>query len=426
VKWLFRAILLAIIASPFLIVFAMIEPEALVPAGESVNVDDVGRIKAILEKNDPRDLREGERRDIELTARDINLALAYGLSRLPVPQSLRAYAVLGDGHGDLMMTMPLEGLPLSGFVNARARLLPAERGVTVDAIHVGRLPVPRVAWQWVVDQVRPQLDSLDGYWELRDLLNAASNVRFAPDALGMTMTWQGDLARRIEEKGRALLLPAADRDRIVDYLNALAVETGGATGSVSLATLLGPVFAHAQGRSADGGDGIAENRAALVALALYVAADNDDLRRVLGDQAAGAVKRLSHLDVRLRERHDLAQHFLVSAALSAASNSALADVIGVFKEEQDSLGGSGFSFADLAADRAGIRFAEAAIADPAGWQSRARAVTVEEEFMPAVDALPEGMQAPDFAARFEDRDSDAYAQVIAEIDGRLARCALYQ
>jgi hypothetical protein len=112
--------------------------------------------------------------------------------------------------------------------------------------------------------------------------------------------------------------------------------------------------------------------------------------------------------------------------LSAAANDAIADVMGVFKEVQDSRGGSGFSFADLAADRAGVRFGQLAVQAPGALQQRAAAAREEGEFMPAVDNLPEGMQEPDFIRRFASRDSDAYAKVAAEIEARLDRCALFQ
>ena len=61
-------------------------------------------------------------------------------------------------------------------------------------------------------------------------------------------------------------------------------------------------------------------------------------------------------------RGDLAQHFTVSAAVSAAAGAALADFIGLYKEIDDARRGSGFSFADLAADRAGTRLGQLATA----------------------------------------------------------------
>ena len=61
----------------------------------------------------------------------------------------------------------------------------------------------------------------------------------------------------------------------------------------------------------------------------------------------------------MRGRHDWAQHFAVSAALAVLIGPQNAEAAGVVKEISDSRGGSGFSFADLSADLAGIQFARA-------------------------------------------------------------------
>src|SRR5262249_40587622 len=63
-------------------------------------------------------------------------------------------------------------------------------------------------------------------------------------------------------------------------------------------------------------------------------------------------KRLEVLgEPTMHGRHDLAQHFWVSAALTALWGAKQAEAAGVLKEWLDSAeGGSGFSFADLAAD----------------------------------------------------------------------------
>jgi hypothetical protein len=61
----------------------------------------------------------------------------------------------------------------------------------------------------------------------------------------------------------------------------------------------------------------------------------------------------------VRGRRDLTQHFVVSAGLTALVGPALAERAGIEKETADAkdVGGTGFSFADLAADAAGIEFA---------------------------------------------------------------------
>ena len=57
-------------------------------------------------------------------------------------------------------------------------------------------------------------------------------------------------------------------------------------------------------------------------------------------------------------RRDLAQHFFVSGYLTATMGAEAANAAGVAKELVDANTTSGFSFADLAADRAGVRFAD--------------------------------------------------------------------
>jgi hypothetical protein len=59
----------------------------------------------------------------------------------------------------------------------------------------------------------------------------------------------------------------------------------------------------------------------------------------------------------LRGRHDWVLHFAVSAAIAAHSGVPTAEQAGLLKELLDSLGSSGFSFGDLAADYAGTGFA---------------------------------------------------------------------
>lgn len=63
-------------------------------------------------------------------------------------------------------------------------------------------------------------------------------------------------------------------------------------------------------------------------------------------------------------RKDWSRHFWVSAGLTVLSDGDRTMAVGLIKEIMDATpGGSGFSFADLAADRAGNLFALAAIRD---------------------------------------------------------------
>ena len=120
----------------------------------------------------------------------------------------------------------------------------------------------------------------------------------------------------------------------------------------------------------------------------------------------------------------------MSAAIAILSNVAVSDAAGLLKEELDAdTGGSGFSFADLLADRAGTTFAICATRDEAAaraMQDRlARGFRVEEFFPPA-DDLPEGISDAELQRRYGGVGGQAYRHLIEEMERRIAGCAAYR
>jgi len=102
--------------------------------------------------------------------------------------------------------------------------------------------------------------------------------------------------------------------------------------------------------------------------------------------------------------------------------------VGVYKEIEDSRGGSGFSFNDIAADRAGTRFGEYA-ANPTSarvLQQRLRAAIGEKDIMPMTEDLPEFMPEREFQRRFGGIDAPPYKKMMAEIEQRIAALAFYR
>ncbi len=89
---------------------------------------------------------------------------------------------------------------------------------------------------------------------------------------------------------------------------------------------------------------------------------------------------------------------------------------------------SGVSFTDLAADRAGTLFGQAATRSE---ESAARTLAYvlatgsESGILPEIRDLPEGMNAGEFERRYGAVDSEAYRAVTARIEERLARIPLY-
>lgn len=124
-------------------------------------------------------------------------------------------------------------------------------------------------------------------------------------------------------------------------------------------------------------------------------------------------------------RRDLMKHFLVSAALVAAVGDAQALALGLAKEVLDSNRASGFSFRDLAADRAGVRMGQRLLSGKLTPVRLADSFTTEA-FLPDVDDLPEGLSAGEFNTRFGSVSDQRFGELAAEIDERIARLQGYR
>ncbi len=167
-------------------------------------------------------------------------------------------------------------------------------------------------------------------------------------------------------------------------------------------------------------------RAFLVALGIGM--DHSGLLAKLPGSAsvAQAIEPVSERAIRLkmigepamRGRQDLAEHFFVSAYLTATMGGDAARAAGVTKELLDGHGGSGFSFADIAADRAGVRFAEGLLRNQLKLSTIAQGYSVNA-FMPAIDNLPEGLTAVEVASGFGTQKDARFLKQLRSIDQRI-------
>jgi uncharacterized protein YfiM (DUF2279 family) len=124
----------------------------------------------------------------------------------------------------------------------------------------------------------------------------------------------------------------------------------------------------------------------------------------------------------------LAQHFIASAAITASANGQLAQMMGEEKELSDANSGSGFSFIDLTADKAGTRFGEMATASSES--ARKLQKTMSEihdyrDFMPDPTHFAEHMNEAEFKQRYGSTSSSTYLQVVKDIEARIAALPIY-
>ena len=197
-------------------------------------------------------------------------------------------------------------------------------------------------------------------------------------------------------------------------------------GDAGFAKLMETAFDFAADNSR-GTDPVLPNRAAILALGV-----------ILGEERVAEVAK-REIDIKrqpefvaLRQRitlygrHDLSRHFWVSAALAVLSDETRAMTVGIAKELMDSTpGGSGFSFIDLTADRAGTLFTAAATRD----EDSARAIhalirggVVISDFVPDSLDLPEGLSRDEFEVNYGGLGGKGTMKVVEEIRRRLATC----
>lgn len=181
---------------------------------------------------------------------------------------------------------------------------------------------------------------------------------------------------------------------------------------LSLAEIIKPVFELASQR-ATLETAIEENRSAILALNDFVNSEKNSANVVF-----------------LYKRSDLAQHFIGAAALSASINSRVANALGEVKELSDAqAGGSGFSFIDLTADKAGSHFGELAVSSPENarrFQNATAQIKDYSDFMPDPRDLPEHMSESEFKRIFTSTQSPAYITLAELIDKRITQMPLYQ
>jgi uncharacterized protein YfiM (DUF2279 family) len=415
-----RALLLALVVlSPLGLVLLAVEahprvidagpPDAL--AAERTR-DVAARLKALIDAGGPR---------AELTLREdeLNAVLAAGQRLVPGAFG-QAHLAPGRATLDLSVGPPL--VPRALWANLHLAVAPSDTGLVLASARLGQLPLPPGL---ALEALRIALDAKLGDGLGSDLIASIAAVRLAPPDVSVAFDFDRVGGPEFFDRLRARVIEAAGstaRERV--YMQAWRLDQrlrrGGLPRDGSMLPWLQQALRVASGPGGRAADR-EELRAALYALALVCGdpAFADAIAVGFNDRMQSAARGCA--DTTLAGRKDLRQHFLVSAGLYAADSGQAAFGMGELKELLDSnAGGSGFSFDDMAADLAGVRFAAAFLAaPPERWPDMLALIDSEAAIMPSLDGLPSGMTEAAFRARFRDVDSPEYAAMLAEITRRV-------
>ena len=359
-----------------LLVFFGVSNEPELKLDWAMTQADINRAKKILHEGSKT--LPNESGTITLSLADLNLVGNYLLNRFSKGKALIA---LKDSKIRFEVTAALPKNILGKYINISFRLGHEEGNPlpTLTKFKAGKLLLPSKVAAFFINTVIKQT-SLNQYF----LLATDSIKAVTINEKQVTITYHPSKATL--KTARDILTHNNIDDNTSAYQRKVAeiVKVHDPAWRLSLADLLQPLFALAYQRSTDE-TAVSENRAVINTINDYVN---------ISKTATHPPK--PYYPAFLYKRIDLAQHFIGSAAITASVNSQIAQVLGEEKEMQDAQGGSGFSFVDLTADKAGTRFGEMATANPASARKIQQAMAKIKDytdFMPDPRTLPEHMDA---------------------------------
>jgi len=342
-----------------------------------------------------------------------NVALIYASLELPLPESIR-------------------------YLNIEVTLLASEHGLDLDTVYIGAVPL---SGNWLVKCVEWLTNTFIKEEFGTSLINMVKRVAIEKQHIDVSIELLADMFKQTQDSKSGLI---ALRDQlafygeveVIKFYHQTLVDLSSRTpANTSFSYYIGYMFGLAKQRSVVelGASAIEENQAALMALVIHFGSNKfellvGDIANLSPEQSMQRIKQQSRST--LRQRVDIQKHYVYSIALQLFGNSQTSDAIGELKELLDSnKGGSGFSFADLMADRAGTRLAMLATQSESAARQVQNILTdtqSESQILPKLIGLPESISQQDFESNYRNINSTTYKAMLAVIDERLQQLAVYR
>ncbi|WP_048690617.1 hypothetical protein [Catenovulum maritimum] len=337
-------------------------------------------------------------------------------------------------HGfSLSATTEIKTPKLTQYINLKCILLPKGEKLAIDYCSLGELVLPNWLVEWGITQ------AITHYFKgevANNILGLVQTAKVSSKGLNITLLLSDNLKSEVisaiqqNSPINALTGQVADLqispELVATYmseLNQIEQLNLSSRDKKSLPFFIGKAFQLAKIRSQDN-DPTLENQAALWALAISYGSRR--FGHLIGVPRV-ELDKLSNARLQIEGRGDLPLHFLFSAVLERLMRQEMGLKIGELKELLDTnKGGSGFSFPDLAADKAGLAFARYVLEQPRQAQNRLANITDGIVFFPMIHDLPEGLPEATFKKVYGDTESSKYKLLERRIDMRIAELPLYQ
>jgi len=425
--------LFSLIILLFALIFFALQSSPHIQAVHQIDANFADENKKILQNIQQTIKSKKQPVSLSITQDEIDGLSALGHRAIP---QLTSNVVLIEDIGFFRFSLELPLPSPIRFLNVDLTLNSSQTGLELDTAYIGSIPIPG---DWLI--AIGQLVS-DTYIEKEfgtSLSKIVTKVDISPASLQLNIQVPQSLSttnRSAKESLFALrdqLAIFGDVDDIRFYHQSLLDFIETSENKKSLSVFIAHTFSAAKKRSATLDTQAAENKAALTALALYFGTEKFEL--LIGNVSSYSSKqalqrRKLQRSVTLRGRVDIQKHFIYSVALQIFGTSYASDAIGELKEFLDSnKGGSGFSFADLMADRAGTRLAMIATRSNHSAllvQKRLANIKNESAIIPTIANLPEGITQQAFKQHYQNVQSENYIAMLNHIDEQLLQIPLYR
>jgi uncharacterized protein YpmS len=402
-----------------LVLFLIVDSNPEIQNSDPLPPAKLQQTLAFIEKSDPRALQPGTDTSLTLREEDLDLFLNYILDNY---KAGAGKVSISQGMITVLASVKIPTAILDRYVNLQIALSTDEQALQVDSFRLGKVPIPRSMTRIVVNLLNREL--IRKVPEYAEISSAITGYEIANSSMVISYRWQPELIGHLSSRGSDLFIDEEAKERLMIYNRRLA-EIAGAPElprTISLARIVSPMMGFAASRN---GDPIKENRAAIMAMALYVM--DVDVSQIFGNSAS--VPAIQSHRITLSGRQDFAKHFLTSAAIAISADTNIADSFGLMKEMDDATAGSGFSFTDVGADRAGVRFAEFATSNPQNavlLQQKLSGEVAEDIFVPDLRDLPEFMPQAEFSEKYGGINQPEFQRVIADIEERISQLSLFK
>lgn len=425
IVWLFFLAVVGLIAA---IVILSIEKTPAVGSNQQITFDQVKQVKELVDQARPNRLKKRHVNAFKISEKDLNLLISYGITQGLNTDSVFSKAILSDGQMTVWASFLIPSTPLGEYINISLDMISNGSLLKIVSLKIGGITLPGQLVEPLVSVIHQKLLSVEHYADLIKSVESIQKIVISKNQAVVVYEWDPVSIEKLKESSKQILLTDSHQKRLVFYHNHLMkVLVPYRNKKVSLTDVLKPMLSLASQQSKISNDPILENKALFQVLALYSNGKSPDL--FVSSTLKKSIKKRVRAYITLKKRKDLAKHFLISSGLSVSTGSSFASFVGLAKEVEDSHGGTGFSFADLAADKAGVAMGEMAvktISSAKTLQNRMAQMAVESDYMPAIDQLPEGIMALKFKKDYIELDSKSYNLVMDEIYLRLRRCRLYK